>query len=355
MLLFSDGPFRLKLEKAGVRTEVVPGGRSIQEVTRFCGLASLLKAVPACTALARKVRRQTCGADIVYANSQKAFVVSALATFFSRGVLIWHLHDMLTADHFHPVLRKLAVLLANKRTSAVIANSRATAEAFRQCGGTAKTVVIYNGIAAPVLTDAERRSAERFLHGALHCPEGRTAGVFSRLAEWKGQHVAIEAARRVPGMHLLLVGGALFHDEKVYEASLRRQAADAGLADRVHFLGFRDDVPALMAAVDAVLHTSVTPEPFGRVIVEGMLAKKPVVATAAGGALEIVADGENGILVPPGDAEALAATLQHIFSVPTDVEQMAFRGYADACRRFSLPACLRAVDDIIDAVYPSHD
>ena len=61
------------------------------------------------------------------------------------------------------------------------------------------------------------------------------------------------------------------------------------------------DVPQVMAALDILVHSAVQPEPFGRVIIEGMAARVPVIASAAGGAAEIVSDGETGLLTPPGD------------------------------------------------------
>ncbi len=85
-----------------------------------------------------------------------------------------------------------------------------------------------------------------------------------------------------------------------------------GLANRAHFLGFRDDVPALMKGVDIVAHTSIAPEPFGRVVVEGMLAGKPVIAARDGGVTEIIDDGRDGLLVPSGDANALAAAIRQL-------------------------------------------
>ncbi len=82
-----------------------------------------------------------------------------------------------------------------------------------------------------------------------------------------------------------------------------------GLENRVKFLGFRSDIPQLMAACDLVAHTSTSPEPFGRVIVEAMLCGKPVVAAKAGGVMELVEHGLNGFLVTPGEPQELAQVI----------------------------------------------
>jgi hypothetical protein len=88
-------------------------------------------------------------------------------------------------------------------------------------------------------------------------------------------------------------------------------------------LGARDDVPRLLAACDVVVHASVLAEPFGRVLVEAMLAGRPVVATRAGGVPEVVTDGETGVLVPPGDARALTEALDALRRDPARIAQLA--------------------------------
>jgi len=99
-----------------------------------------------------------------------------------------------------------------------------------------------------------------------------------------------------------------------------------------------------MKAVDIVVHTSIAPEPFGRVIVEGMLARRPVIATAAGGALEIIDDEHTGRLVPPGDPDVLAEAVTHLLKRPEEARQMGRAGHAVARERFSTESMLTAID-----------
>ena len=124
---------------------------------------------------------------------------------------------------------------------------------------------------------------------------------------------------------------------------MRQQAQELGISQRVHFLGFRADVPRLMRLVRVILHTSTSPEPFGRVIVEGMLARKPVVASRAGGVSEIVTHGKTGYLVPPGDASELAATVNRLLADPGQAEEVARAGRADAEARFTVSAMVEGV------------
>jgi glycosyltransferase involved in cell wall biosynthesis len=168
-------------------------------------------------------------------------------------------------------------------------------------------------------------------------------GTFSRLACWKGQHVLLEALTHLPGVHAVLVGEALF-GEVSYAEALHERAKTLGIVDRVHLLGFRQDVPQLMQLSDVVVHTSIAPEPFGRVIVEGMLACRPVVATRAGGVMEIIEDGVSGVLVPPGDAKALARVLADLLADPSKSNALATAGYTVALDRFSPRAMLEGIE-----------
>lgn len=349
VLLFADGPFRRRLERAGVAVEVLRAPGVVEGIRREEGSGRSLRAAPAVLRLGLRLARAARGYDVIYANSQKASVVGALAGRIARKPVIWHLHDIMTAEHFSRTHRRLAIAVGNGLVRRVVANSVATAEAFAQSGGEAgKVRVVYNGI-DPSPYDSVAPAEVEALRRELGLDGSPVVGLFSRLAPWKGQHVLIEALTRLPGVHALLVGGALF-GEHAYAESLREQAVGRGVADRVHFLGFREDVPGLMRLSNVVVHASVAPEPFGRMIVEGMLARRPVVASRSGGATEIVEDGVSGALVPPGDPGALAAALNDLLANAPKSRAMAATGYANALDRFSLQAMIDGVNGQIQEV-----
>jgi glycosyltransferase involved in cell wall biosynthesis len=160
-------------------------------------------------------------------------------------------------------------------------------------------------------------------------------GVFGRLAEWKGQHILLEAAVGLPDVHICVVGDALF-GEQLYAKTLQDRAARPDLAQRVTFLGFRRDIPALMKCMDIIAHTSTVAEPLGRVILEGMLARKPVIATRAGGAAEIVADRKNGILVTPGSVTELSSAVELLYNNKKLSGELAAAGRLHAESAFSM-------------------
>lgn len=344
VLLLSDGPFREALERAGVGVEVLPAAGAVSGVKREGGAARSLRALPGVLGLALRTARLARRYDAIYANSQKALVIGALAGALARRPVVWHLHDVITAEHFSNSNRSLAVLLGNRLVTRVVANSEASARAFVESGGrAAKVRIVYNGI-DPAPFEHAGPEESRALRRELGLPDDApVVGAFSRLAPWKGQHVFLEALALLPKVHALIVGEALFGEED-YARDLRERASYLGVARRTHFLGFREDVPRLMRLSDVVVHASVAPEPFGRMIVEGMLARRPVVASRAGGALEIVEDGTSGLLVRPGDHDALASALGGLLSEPSRARVLAERGHASAVRRFSLEAMAAGVE-----------
>jgi glycosyltransferase involved in cell wall biosynthesis len=346
--LFADGPFRAALERGGADVRVLPMGKlaAVRKESRAPSIGAIVSAWQ----LAGVVAREAAGARVLYANSQKAFVVAALAGRRTGLPVVWHLRDLLGPPHFSSLNTRGAVLLANACASRVIANSQATAAAFVRSGGRAPLVrVVHNGLdAAPfdTVTDAAAQGARAQLAPGA----GWVMAMFGRLHAWKGQQVAIDALAQLPADCALWIVGAPLFGELAFEAELRAQAARLGVASRVRFLGFREDVPTLMRAADVIVHASTWPEPFGRVIVEGMLARRPVVAAAAGGVGEIIADGRTGVLVPPGDATALAHAVAGLRDHPARAAMIAQAGAAHAREFFDVAAMVRGVRAVLDEV-----
>jgi Glycosyltransferase len=330
--LFADGPFKTLLEQRQIPVQVLMqnGLRVRKESGLRQGLMSLGQLAP----LIGRVATLAQNYDLIYANTQKALVVGAIASFLSRRPLVYHLHDILSLDHFSRVNRCIAASLAN-RAALVIANSEASRQALIDAGGKGdRTVVIYNGFQPDrYCQPAQDRETLRQAWGVEN---SFVVGHFSRLSPWKGQHILIEAlAQCPPQVAAVLVGEALFGEED-YATRLRQQVEDQGLGDRVRFLGFQSDVISLMHSCDLVAHTSTAPEPFGRVVVEGMLCGRPVVAANAGGVAELIEPGHTGWLTPPGDAAALAAAIRQCYEQPEEAHRRAIAAQTAASQRFHL-------------------
>ncbi|MFQ5850239.1 MAG: glycosyltransferase family 4 protein [Candidatus Binatia bacterium] len=170
---------------------------------------------------------------------------------------------------------------------------------------------IYDGIDV-LPTDATVSSEMMRRHLGIES-DRPIVGVVGTIQPWKGQREVILAVRqlknRYPNIRCLIVGEIFNRD---YHREISKLVEELELNGNVCFLGYREDVLDLMNAMDIVIHSSTLPEPFGRVLIEAMALGKPIIATRGGGPLEIVEDHFTGLLVPPGDPEALASAVTRL-------------------------------------------
>jgi len=164
-------------------------------------------------------------------------------------------------------------------------------------------------------------------------------GLVATFARWKGHQVFLEALARLSsrtpvrgyiiGAPIYQTGGSQWSLEE-----LRRQANRLGLEGRVGFTGFVDDVSGAMRSLDIVVHASTQPEPFGMVIIEAMACARPIVASRAGGAAELITEGDNALSHPPGDSTALAELIMLLACNQELRERMGKAGRTTAERLF---------------------
>lgn len=191
---------------------------------------------------------------------------------------------------------------------------------------------VYHGLEPPV-TLALEREGQRIRKELGLASEDFVVGNVGRLAPQKGQRHLIGAMpallERVPRAHAVIAGSGHLEDY------LRDLAAEVGVAERVHVLGPRKDVPALMHAIDVFAMPSIW-EGFGLVLLEAMAAGRPIVASRVATIPEVVLDGETGLLVPPGDPLALAEAVARLANDPDFATQLGEAGRARLRRHFSI-------------------
>ncbi|MEP6960308.1 MAG: glycosyltransferase family 4 protein [Nitrospirota bacterium] len=228
------------------------------------------------------------------------------------------------------------------RVKAVIAISRQIEQSLIAGGVSASNVrTVYSGIdlSARCLTHDEQ--AIRRMIGITN--ETVLIGTVANLFPRKGYEVMLRAlpavVRAVPTVQYVIVGS----DGHNYADRLKGLAHELKIADRVHIVGFQDPVQPFLASLDLYVHPALM-EGFGIAVVEAMAMGKAVVATTTGGLPEVVAQGETGLLVPPGDAESLAATIVSLLLDGVRREQMGRNGKARVQERFSLDASVIQVE-----------
>jgi glycosyltransferase involved in cell wall biosynthesis len=294
VILGEDGPLAERLRQGGATVEILPlaarGLRRSQLGRPLAVLGALAHAIR----LAYRLRALR--PDIVHTNTLKAALYGGLAGRLARIPVVWHIRDRIADDYLPSPIVHLVRTAARVLPRAIIVNSDNTGRTLAAAAVT---------VPSPVeLLQHERR---RVTGAALR------VGILGRIAPWKGQDVFLEAfASAFPAgdEQAWIIGAPLFgDDEERFAEMLHDRASALGVAPRIEFRGHRDDVPAELAELDILVHASVLAEPFGQVVVQGMAAGLAVVATDAGGPAEIIQDGYNGLLYPPGDAHALADAL----------------------------------------------
>ena len=181
-------------------------------------------------------------------------------------------------------------------------------------------------------------------------PDSFLVGIVAQLVDGKGHGTLIEAAKLLktflPKIKIIIIGGGAL------ELRLAEQARGLGVGDLVFFLGFRDDVPRLLASLDAFVLTSDA-EGLGSSIMDAMAARLPVVATRVGGIPEVVEDGETGILIPPRDPETLARTILRLANDRDLAGRLGAQGFESVRRKFSAEAMVSRIVDLYEKIAAS--
>jgi glycosyltransferase involved in cell wall biosynthesis len=220
-----------------------------------------------------------------------------------------------------------------------------------------KGVVIHNGVEISEFTRSYKADGIRSQFNIK--PDDILIGLIGRIDWWKGHEYFFEAmadaTNHIKGLRGIVVGEPNSDNINLqYFKKLQLLLNSLNLTEKIIFTGFRNDVPQVINDIDVLVHASSQPEPFGLVVIEGMAAGKPLVATAAGGVLDIIQDGVNGLLVPCKDSKALAGA---ILQLATD-EEMAKRLGQEASRRinenFSLKRQVLAVQSLYDLALDCH-
>jgi len=249
--------------------------------------------------LVRIVRAQH--VDLLHANGPQTNVPAGLAGRLTGVPVVWHARNLIHGDMWD-VDRALAPLATR-----IICNADAIRRRFAGSRGWDRAVTIVNAVDTREFHPGVPRAPFRREFGV---PDAAPlVGIVGRLGLGKGHEHFVGAAVRLLGggvdAHFAIVGDPLFDEDAWRADALRRAVKDAGREDRIRFVGYRRDVPAVMRALDVLVLASDA-EPCGRVLFEAMASGTAVVATNSGGTPEIVRDGREGLLVPPRDPAALA-------------------------------------------------
>jgi glycosyltransferase involved in cell wall biosynthesis len=324
----SRGPLATALDAKGISRTTIPAFEASfkpHPLHTPVGMARLCAGAAGLALAARRFK-----ADVLYANTTRAGSMGALSRRLYDAPLVVRLHDHLPATAAGRAVRSLIAGSANT----VLAVSDYTAGRFNDGRSRPIAVRVYNSVDHSRF-DPARVAAARVREELGIDPDAVLLGQVAQITEWKRQDHSIRtlAELRRGGLdaHLLLIGEILFagkrvrYDNRAYSASLRRLVAELGLGEAVHFLGQRNDVPALLQALDLSLLPSWE-EPFGLAALESLAMGTPAVVSRSGGVAELVQDGVTGRVLPSASSQEWAEAIVDLLNDRQRLERMGIRG-----------------------------
>jgi glycosyltransferase involved in cell wall biosynthesis len=308
-----------------------PGVIRPRALGKLALLKSLVVDVPRA---AWRTRRAARAVDVVHINT--SIVLGGLiGGWLARRPVVLHVRESYVGNErewrwYGRVVRPLVA-----RLIAISADIGSEAEA---AGWRGRVSVVHNGL----VFDAPEP------HG-----DGDRIAMVGRINQWKGHDVLVDALAllRDRGIEVRAdIAGDAFPGQEHYVASLQQHIRDRGLEDQIQLLGYVDDVPGLLRDAAILVAPAVWPEPFGLALVDAMGRGVACIASNAGGPREIIHPGKTGLLVPPGDAAALAEAIEELWASPSRRTAMGEAAAADVRARFSIEATARNVGAVYEQV-----
>ena len=284
---------------------------------------------------------KTAKVDVVHTHLYDGNKYGRLAAGLARvPALISHYHNVYARRRikYHLINRVLSTL--NDR---ILAVSQAVKESVVRCDRISpeKIEVLYNGIDPSKFKGDFKDSGARQQFGVK--PENFLIGVVARLEEQKGHMILFGALKRLipdfPQIKVLVVG------DGTLRPVLEAQVTEMGLSEQVLFVGTRKDIPAILAALDLFILPSLW-EGFSLAILEALAMGTPVIATAVGGASEVIRSGHDGLLIPPGEESSLVAAVREAILDPRKYGEMGRKGKETVGRRFTVAHHLTRLQDL---------
>jgi glycosyltransferase involved in cell wall biosynthesis len=283
-----------------------------------------------------RLARLARGFDVVHVNTSIS-VGAALGAWTARRPLVWHVRESYRETTGWRWYARLIARLAD----AVIANSEAIADEVRSAAPHARVHVVENGLAfAPPMPPHD----------------GTRVVTVGRINSWKGQDVLVRALSRLRQQGLTIpatIAGDIYPGGEEHRERLLRTIATEEMADVVALPGFVTDVASLLADARIFVLPSVRPEPFGLALVEAMAAGVACIATDAGGPKTIIRPGVTGLLVPPGDVDALSDAIRVLWSDAEQRRSLGAAAAADVRERFTVERTVDGVRAVYEQVISS--
>ncbi len=346
------GQLYTEIQKRKIEVHVIPLLRLSRATVKPKNLFRLpIETVASIKAITRAVNNR----DIYLVHSNTLSVLPGAIWSFNKKIHhIWNVHEMIV----NPQWAKITFpLLLKFFSDGIICNSKATCDLLisKVPSLSKKSFVVLNGLDRKY--SVKRKLVKNFREQLNVCGGDILISLVGRINRWKGQLLLLNAAEKLynnglHNLHYLFVGSPPVGQDHFLE-TLKDKINQLPFKNKIHILGFQNDIWKIWDATDIAVVPSIEPEPFGFVALEAMLSEKPVIAAAHGGLKEIVVHQETGLLFRPNDADSLAKSISYLSQDPFRRREYAKSGKKRAEEYFSLRKYISKYESIYDMVYNS--
>ena len=329
-VLSEDGPLSIEIRKSNIEVRIIRLGVIRRKYFTLTGIPNRLfyvfKAHSKLTKLICEFK-----ADLVY-SSTTAVLTGAFAARTTKVRHIWHIHEIIEKPAF---LHRFLTWMIQNYNDKVIAVSQSVKTHWTTNKNSSKLAVVYNGFDYTAFLNTTSS-----LRNELRIPDDHIIiGTIGRISTWKGQDYFLRIAGRLHQKNkkvaFVIVGDPYPGNEYLWD-SLHNIIIEENISEKVHLLGFREDIPGILQGFDIFMLPSLLPDPLPTVVLEAMAAKKPVIATAQGGSFEMITENITGKFIPINDPSAAAEILDNLIKNEKDLQEMGLKGRNKVLEKFSL-------------------
>lgn len=321
-------PFIKQVEEINVDTLSTPTIRSYKDISCIMSFTSKLRAI----------RPSIFHANINWPLSCSYGIIAAYLARIHTIIATQHLYEDIHSRRYRIMQRLISYMV-----DCYIAISSDLAKHLKQAISSQKKVkVVQNGIDLEYYSGTTNQHGDSDVYAQFNKSNLPIILTVARLAKQKGHTYLLRAATKIPDAVFVFVG------DGPERPNLEKEARELNLTDRVTFLGDRNDIPALLSACDVYVQPSIFEGGLALSIMEAMAACKPVIATDVEGVSINVRNGENAIVVPPADTEALAKSIMTLLSDTKLTNRIAASGKSLVSKKFSAERMVKDVTAIYE-------
>ncbi|WP_316832405.1 glycosyltransferase family 4 protein [Pedobacter aquatilis] len=348
VVISENGPLVGELNRLGVEVRIIRLGILRRKYLSFSGIINRISVIrKAWKSLSKLIDENQI--DMVYSNTTGVLIGAFLAK-KKKLKHIWHIHEIITKPK---LFTRILGIMLGKYSHSIIVVSDAVKNHWEKYIANKVITRIYNGIDTTVYEQVNSSLREEINIS----PDEMLIGMIGRVNHWKGQDYFLDIAKQIlqekPETKFIIAGDAFPGYEPLVDKLINR-ISDEKLSDSVFYLGYRTDIPQLLHAVDIFVLPSILPDPFPTVILEAMASAKPVIATNHGGATEMIANGETGILIPYNDDKVSSQLMLKLLDDKEKILAMGKQGKIRIDTLFSLNSFTKAILHIFEKTYTSN-